>query len=89
MSSKTERIEMRADAESAHRLTEAARAEHVSVSAFILKAAVSAADRVLARSDATIMPAGQFDQLMTSLDEPDEAPALALLAAKARQFRRA
>ena len=80
MAAKTERIEMRADAQSSARIAEAAEAKHVTVSAFVLEAAVKAADHVLARSDVTVMPVEQFDQLIASLDVPDEAPALSRLA---------
>ena len=86
MAAKTERIEMRTDPESSARIAEAAEAKHVSVSAFVLEAAVKAADHVLARTDVTVMPAEQFDQLIESLDTPDEAPALTRLARKPRRY---
>ncbi len=89
MVAKTERIEMRADPESSARIAQAAQLERVSVSVFILDAAIKAADHVLARHDVTVMPADQFDQLMDSLDAPDEAPALERLAARSRRFKRA
>ncbi len=50
-----------------------------SLSHFVLAAATAAADKVLARADYTIMPAMQFDELLASLDTPDEAPRLARL----------
>ncbi len=59
-----------------------------SQAAFVLSAAAAAADRVLARSDHTVMPADQFDSLMASLDVPDEAPNLACAAARPRRFIR-
>lgn len=86
MAPKTERIEMRADDESNAKITEAAKAEQVSVSAFVLDAAVKAADHVLARKDVTLMPAEQFDALLASLDTPDEAPALGALARQPRRY---
>jgi len=88
MARKTERIKIRADPDSAARITQAAQAQHATVSAFVLDAATAAADLVLARADRTLMPADQFDGLMAALDEPGEAPALAALAAKPRKFRR-
>jgi uncharacterized protein (DUF1778 family) len=81
----TERTEIRTVR---HVLRQAAQAQHTSISAFVLDAATTAADVVLARADRTLMPADQFDGLMAALDEPDEAPALAALAAKPRKFRR-
>lgn len=88
MAAKSERIEMRADPESGTRIAQAAEIERKSVSAFILDAATSAADRVLARTEHVAMPADQFDALLKSLDEPDDAPTLGLLARRARRFRR-
>ena len=86
MAPKTERIEMRADDESSAKITKAAKAEQLSVSAFVLNAAVRAADHVLARKDVTLMPAEQFDALLSSLNTPDEAPALERLARKPRRY---
>jgi uncharacterized protein (DUF1778 family) len=83
---KTQRIEMRADAESEDRINRAAAIERVSVSAFILDAATAAADRVLARTDTTAMPADQFDALIAALDVADEAPQLARVAGRGRRF---
>lgn len=88
MAMKTRRIEMRADPESEQRIARAAEAERLSVSAFVLDAATAAADRVLARTDITAMPADQFDDLISALDVPDEAPHLSRLAARPRQFER-
>lgn len=88
MAAKTERIEMRTDPETGARITEAAHAAHMSVSAFVLGAAAMAAERVLARSDHTVMPTEQFDALITSLDTPDPAPKLAEIAARRRRFTR-
>jgi uncharacterized protein (DUF1778 family) len=88
MAAKTERIEMRTDPESGARIMQAARLEHMSVSAFVLEAATAAADRVLARHDHTMMPADQFDDMMAGLDVPDAAPGLARIASRPRRFTR-
>lgn len=88
MAPKTERIEMRADEESSSKIADAAKSQQVSVSAFVLDAAVRAADHILARRDVTVMPAEQFDALLASLDEPDEDPVLDELAQRPRRFRR-
>lgn len=88
MATKTERIEVRTDPDSAARIAAAASAQRTTVSAFVIEAAVAAADALLARTDVTLMPAAQFDELMASLDEPDEVPALARLARQPRRFTR-
>lgn len=88
MATKTERIEMRTDRDSGAKIAQAAEREQKSVSAFVLDAATSAADRVLARSEHTIMPEAQFDELLQSLDEPAAAPALSRLARRERRFIR-
>lgn len=88
MATRTKRIEMRADPESVALITAAAAACRVSVSAFVLDAATDEAGRVLGRADVTLMPADQFDVLVASLDEPDEAPRLARAAGSARRYTR-
>ncbi|KUL31524.1 type II toxin-antitoxin system TacA family antitoxin [Actinoplanes awajinensis] len=89
MATKTERIEMRTDSGSASKIAQAAEIERKSVSAFVLDSATMAADRVLARSDHTAMPTAQFDDMLASLDEPADAPALSRLARRERRFTRA
>jgi len=88
MTAKTRRIEMRADPDSEERIALAAAAMHLSISAFVLSAAVREADLVLARADTTLMPAEQFDALMSSLEVPDEAPRLLEAASRPRRFSR-
>jgi uncharacterized protein (DUF1778 family) len=89
MSGKTERIEVRADETSKSRISEAAELLGEPVSAFMVRSARAEADKVLARAHRTIMPAEQFDQLISALDEPDEAPLLTEIANHPRRFRRA
>jgi len=89
MTAKTRRIEMRADPDSEARIAQAAAAMDQSISAFVLSAAVREADVVLARADTTLMPAEQFDALMSSLEVPDEAPTLLDAASRPRRFSRA
>ncbi len=64
-------------------------AARVSVSAFVLAAASREADRVLGRSDQTLIPAGQFDALVAALDQGDPAPRLERAARSPRVYRRA
>jgi uncharacterized protein (DUF1778 family) len=89
MATRTRRIEMRADPASEERISRAARARDLSVSAFVLAAASREADRVLGRSDQTLIPAGQFDALVAALDQGDPAPRLESAARKPRVYRRA
>jgi uncharacterized protein (DUF1778 family) len=89
MAAKTRRIEMRTDPRSEERIARAAAALRQSVSAFVLAAAVREADRVLARSDVTMMPAEQFDALMDALETADQAPHLLEVAGRPRGFTRA
>jgi uncharacterized protein (DUF1778 family) len=89
MATKTQRIEMRTDPDSEARIVQAAAVTHESVSSFVLRAATSEADRVLARTNVTLMSAEQFDALIDSLDVPDSAPVLSRLAATRRRFTRA
>ena len=81
VATKTRRIEMRADPDSEERIVQAAVLVGQSVSTFVLSAASSAADAVLARADTTLMPVEQFESLLRSLDEADEAPSLRAAAA--------
>lgn len=88
MATRTRRIEMRADPASEARIRRAAELFHESVSSFVLRAASTEANRVLAHADTTLMPAQQFDALIGSLDVPDAAPTLARVAARRRRFVR-
>ena len=88
MAAKTERIEMRTDPDTEARITQAAQLAQKTVSAFVLDAASTAAERLLARRNQTTMPAEQFDDLMASLNVPDSAPKLAQVAARPRRFTR-
>ncbi len=88
MATRTKRIEMRADAISEERISRAARAQDLSVSAFVLGAAMREAEHVLGRADHTLMPADQFDALIGSLDHDDGAPHLQQAAEAERRYRR-
>ena len=88
MSVKTERLEVRVDAATKARIEDAAARLDQSTSVFVLHAATAEADRVLTRAEATVMPADQFDMMLTALDMPDEAPTLTRLAQRDRRYRR-
>ncbi|MEU4406822.1 DUF1778 domain-containing protein [Streptosporangium sp. NPDC023963] len=86
MADETHRIETRADTAAEALIVQAAQASGESISSFVLRAACAEDRRVLARPDATLMPADQFDDLVASLDEPDEAPALRKAARRRRAY---
>lgn len=80
-------INMRADAEVKERLRAAADASHVTLSQFVLDAARSKADEVLAAVQVTVLPADFYDDFFAALDQP--APdQLSALAAKPRVYER-
>ncbi len=68
MATRTDRIETRVAPEENERIRFAADLEHTSVSSFVVQAAVEKADRVIAASAETIVPADYFDQLLAALD---------------------
>jgi len=81
-------MEQRIDEETDVLLAKAAAVTHESVSAFVVRSARDEAARVLARSDLTMMPAGQFDEMLAALDQaPRRIPALAAAAGRARRFK--
>ncbi|MGQ0775654.1 MAG: type II toxin-antitoxin system TacA family antitoxin [Pseudonocardiales bacterium] len=88
MSLKTERLEVRVDAATKERIEAAAARLDQSASTFVVHAASAEADRVLARSENTIMPAEQFDALLAALDIPDDAPVLTRLVQRDRKYHR-
>jgi uncharacterized protein (DUF1778 family) len=67
-----ERLEARVDSETNATIARAAAALNLSKSEFVVSAVTAEAQRVIARTDVTIMPAEMFDQMMSSLDVPDE-----------------
>ncbi len=88
MAIKTRRLETRVDPDTKELISEAARLNRESVSAFMVRAARGEADRVLARANATLIPVAQFDALLQSLDEPDTAPTLTRAAESRRRATR-
>ena len=75
--SRTSRIELRADPARERRIRYAAELEHQSLSAFVLEAAASRAEEVIASASATFVPSDYFDELWNALDEaPSPDPAL-------------
>jgi uncharacterized protein (DUF1778 family) len=76
---KTRRLEVRTDAATDELIEEAAELLHVSKSAFVTDAARREAERVVARSDVTVMAPEIFDSLMATLETADESPEMAEL----------
>jgi uncharacterized protein (DUF1778 family) len=85
---KTRRLELRTDDATDQLIAEAADLLHVTKSAFVADAARRAAEKLIARSDVTLMSPEVFDTMMASLDVPDEAPELARLAKLPRLIAR-
>ncbi len=88
MATKTDRMEARVSPEQRETIERAASASGLSVSAFMVGAAVERADDVLAELTTTIVPADYFDALVGSLDAPDASPQLAKAATKAQRDSR-
>ena len=89
MATRTKRIEMRADPETDALISRAAAAQDLSVSAFVLGAAVREAATVLGRADRTLMAPEQFDALIGSLGTADPADRLTAAARQPRRYARA
>ncbi|PTT67365.1 type II toxin-antitoxin system TacA family antitoxin [Arthrobacter sp. HMWF013] len=87
-STKTRRLELRTDENTDELITEAAELLHVTKSAFVTDAARRAAQKIIARSDITLMAPEIFDSMMASLDIPDESPELAALSKLPRRIVR-
>lgn len=85
MAVKTDRLEARLSPDARERIERAAAAAGLSVSAFVVEAAVERAEEVIAAATTTVVPADYFDDLLAALDEPDDAPRLAEAAKRARR----
>lgn len=77
---KTRRVELRTDPATDDLISEAADLLRVPKSTFVADAARQAAEKIIARSDVTIMSAEVFDTMMESLGVPDESPELIRMA---------
>lgn len=88
MAVKTDRLEARLSPDERARIERAASASGMSVSAFMVDAAVDRADEVITAATTTLVPADYFDSLVAALDEPDAAPRLAKAAKRARRNAR-
>jgi uncharacterized protein (DUF1778 family) len=87
MATKTDRLEVRTDAETGDLIRRGAALAHTSTSQFVVDAARDRAEVLVARADVTLMSAAQFDALMASLDHPTPMPALQRAAERPRRFK--
>ncbi len=85
MSTRSDRIEARLLPEQRASIDRAAEREGVSLSAFVVTAAVEKAERMIADETTTRVPSSFFDDLLAALDDPTPAPKLARAAQRARR----
>ena len=85
MAPKSDRIEARVSPDERARILRAAGFQGLSMSSFIVAAAVEKADQIIRDQAVTTMPPDYFDQLLQALDEPEAAPALERAAQRARR----
>jgi uncharacterized protein (DUF1778 family) len=88
MAMKAERLEARLTSTQRKQIEQAAALAGESVSSFVVLAALDRADILVRERASTVVPAAYFDQLLVSLELPDEAPRLAQAATKAERRRR-
>jgi uncharacterized protein (DUF1778 family) len=85
MSPKSDRIEARLSSEERARILRAAGFQGLSMSSFIVAAAVEKADEIISEHTVTRVSPDYFDQLLEALDEAQTAPALERAAQRARR----
>lgn len=88
MAVKTDRIEARLSPDERDRIERAASTAGVSVSAFMVGAAVDRAEEVIAAATVTVVPADYFDGLLAALDEAEAAQQLAQAVKRSRRTAR-
>lgn len=88
MAVKTDRFEARLSADERERIERGAATAGLTMSAFMVSAAVDRADVVIAEATTTVVPADYFDDLVAALDDAEPAPRLAKAAQRARRTPR-
>lgn len=88
MATRTDRIESRVKPDDRARIEQAATLTGLSVSSFMVNAAVERAVDVIAQQATTTVPPTYFDDLLAALDDPDPAPRLTRAAADAERLQR-
>ena len=85
MAVKADRMEARVSVDERTRIERAASVAGLSVSAFVVGAAVDRADTILAEANTTMVPVDYFDALLAALDVPAPAPRLARASLSAQR----
>ena len=88
MAVKTDRLETRLSPDERARIGRAASTAGVSMSAFMVGAAVDRAEEIIAAATTTVVPADYFHGLLAALAEPEAAPHLARAAKRSRRTAR-
>jgi uncharacterized protein (DUF1778 family) len=88
MAAKAVRLEARLTPTQRRQIEQAAVLAGESVSSFVVLAALDRADILVTERASTIVPAAYFDQLVASLDEPEDAPQLTHAAREAKRGKR-
>ena len=89
MALKTDRVEARVSPEERERIERAASVAGLSMSAFMVSAAVERAEEIIAEATTTTVSAEYFDELLAALDEaPDASPRLVEAVKHALRGRR-
>jgi len=82
---KSDRVEARLSPDEREQILRAAGFRGVSMSSFIVAAAVEKADEVISQHTVSRVPADYFDRLLQALDDPDPAPVMERAAQRARR----
>lgn len=88
MAARTDRLEARLTTDQREQIEQGAALAGESVSSFVVLAALERAELLVTERASTVVPAAYFDELITALDEPGEAPRLAQAARNARRRKR-
>ncbi len=88
MPAQPDRLAVWVSPEQRARLRWAARLAGISVSGFVVEAAVDRAEALLADQMSTGVSAGYFDELVNALDRPDRAPMLTKAASQVTRGQR-
>jgi len=88
VATKAERLEARLTSTERKQIEQAAALAGESVSSFVVLAAMGRADSLVRERASTVIPVIYFDQLVASLDEPEDAPRLTRAAKEGARRRR-
>lgn len=88
MATKAERVEARLTPAQRAQIEQAAALAGESVSSFLVLAALERAELLFTERASSVVPATYFDELLRSLDTPDDAPRLARASDRADRRKR-